>query len=102
MIDPVTISSGKTFERESIEQYFAMQREKAEKAFQDDDSEIEDLRVEDFFTCPITQNKVDPDLLIKNLNIAAATETFLDENPWAYEYNPKEKFEDILLWQWLT
>ena len=48
--------------------------------------------------CPVTLKKVDPDVIIPNKSILEASELFLDENPWAYEFDPKEKFEDIKIW----
>ena len=42
MSDPVTLESGCTYERQSIEQYFMVQREVAKRALEKVDSEDED------------------------------------------------------------
>ena len=43
--------------------------------------------------------KVERDILVVNHNIKIATERFLDENPWAYMFDPAEKLEDIKVWE---
>ena len=53
----------------------------------------------DFFVCPVTHEKVNPDIQVPNISLLEAIETYLDANPWAYEFNPKEKYEDIKVWQ---
>ena len=70
MIDPVTIESGRTYDRSSIERHFLMQKEKAVKVMANADSEIEserELEEADFMTCPIMLKKVDPTIMIPNL-----------------------------------
>ena len=57
MKDPVTLESGCTFERASIEQYFKTQRETAKRALANADSEVEEERnmtEADFLRCPVT------------------------------------------------
>ena len=56
MIDPVTIESGRTYERTSIERHFLEQKEKAARVKANADSEDEetkDLEEADFMTCPV-------------------------------------------------
>ena len=70
MFDPVTIESGRTYDRSSIERHFLMQKEKAVKVMANADSEIEserELEEADFMTCPIMLKKVDPTIMIPNL-----------------------------------
>ena len=98
MIDPVTIQSGITYERASIEQFFIVRRELAARAIRDADSDIEEernLTEADYMNCPVTMQKVDPEVMIANKALKAATEKFLDEHPWAFQFNPREKIEDI-------
>ena len=52
----------------------------------------------DFMRCPTTMQPVDPEIQIPNISIRLATEKFLDENPWAHDFNPMEKLEDIKVW----
>ena len=70
MIDPVTIESGRTYDRSSIERHFLMQKEKAVKVMANADSEIEserELEEADFMTCPIMLKKVNPTIMIPNV-----------------------------------
>lgn len=102
MTEPVTLTSGRSFEKESIEMYFQIQKEKAARVIRNADSDIEEeqnLQEEDFMVCPVTNQKVDPTILVPNSLIKASTERFLKENPWAFEFNPKQKFQDIIVWQ---
>ena len=92
MTDPVTIESGRTFERANIETYFNIQRERQQKAIDDDDSDKEDAR---FFVCPITQQPVDPEVMIPNVQMKRATDAFLDKNPWAFEFDPRTQYPSI-------
>ena len=64
---------------------------------EDGDSEEREISEADFMTCPITMQKVDPDVMIVNTAILKETEHFLDENPWAYEFDPRENFMNIKL-----
>ena len=93
MEDPVTIESGYTYERENIKTYFDIQRQKAINSDIDNEISVSDLMV-----CPLTQIKVDPNIMIPNTAIKKATEKFIDENAWAFYFDPKEKYEDIIIW----
>ena len=64
------------------------------------DSELSDERnmtEADFITCPVTMQKVDESIIIPNKAIKRATEIFLDENPWAFEFDPRLDFMSIKL-----
>ena len=39
--------------------------------------------------------KVDPEIMIPNYGIKAETEEFLRKNPWAHEFNPKQKYNKV-------
>ena len=100
MAEPVTIESGRTYERASLDRWFALQREKAVRLIDEADSDIEEernLTTEDFLICPVTMQKVDPSVMISNKYIKDATEHYLDQNPWAYEFDPSEDFMKISL-----
>ena len=103
MADPVTIASGCTYERQYIKQHFEMMKTLAEKVIQDQDSEDEDeeakqLTVSDFMKCPKTMQIVDPDVMVPNVALFQATQRFIEENKWAYQFDPREKYEDIKIW----
>ena len=56
MEDPVTIESGRTFDRDNIMQYFEVQRDKAQKAMDNADSSYEEeanLEEADYIICPV-------------------------------------------------
>ena len=36
--------------------------------------------------------------MIPNSSIRKASEVFLDENPWAFGFNPKKELEQIKFW----
>ena len=46
-----------------------MKREAAARVVEDDDSEEREISEADFMTCPITMQKVDPDVMIPNTAI---------------------------------
>jgi len=73
MEDPVTIQSGHTYERAPI---------------------LENLRKTGHFD-PVTREPISIDYIYPNLNIKQAIESFLKENPWAFEYKPHETYQDI-------
>ena len=99
MSEPVTIESGRTFEKASILQYFEVQRILAKKQIENADSDLEeerDLTEADFLICPVSLQKVDTTVMISNESNKVATELFLDEHPWAYEmFDPREDFMNI-------
>ena len=88
MKEPVTLTSGRTYEKESIESYFQCQREKAAEYREniEDDEERERFKDEDLITCPITMQKVEESVLIPNIGIKTATRQFLEQNPWANSF----------------
>ena len=47
--------------------------------------------------CPMTRDEISDDSLIENKSIKHATEEFLKENPWAYEYIPGETINSIIM-----
>ena len=94
MSDPALIQSGQTYEREIIERHFKFQSEKAERMKAEEDSDFDEERI---FTCPITGQPVDRNTILPNKRIKLATEEFLRQNPWAYEFDPRVKYHKIPL-----
>ena len=43
--------------------------------------------------------KVDPEIMIPNYGIKAETEDFLRKNPWAHEFDPKQKYNKVKIFQ---
>jgi len=41
---------------------------------------------------------VDPAIILPNKRIKRAIENFLAKNPWAYNFDPREKYDKIKLW----
>jgi len=58
--------------------------------------EFEESKVE--YKCPVTQVKVDKNVKIANRRIKRATEDFLKNNPWAYDFDPRQKYNSIRIW----
>jgi STIP1 homology and U-box containing protein 1 len=75
MQDPVVIQSGHTYEREMITKHFQMSG-----AFD-----------------PITRQEVDPSVLIPNHMLKKASESFLSQNPWAYQHLLNEDYRNIMM-----
>lgn len=48
-----------------------------------------------FYRCPTTNAVVDPDFFVPNKTILQATKNFIEENPWAFDFDPRQKFKDI-------
>eukprot|EP00353_Schmidingerella_taraikaensis_P005199 CAMPEP_0185593450 /NCGR_PEP_ID=MMETSP0434-20130131/71515_1 /TAXON_ID=626734 ORGANISM="Favella taraikaensis, Strain Fe Narragansett Bay" /NCGR_SAMPLE_ID=MMETSP0434 /ASSEMBLY_ACC=CAM_ASM_000379 /LENGTH=54 /DNA_ID=CAMNT_0028220033 /DNA_START=1112 /DNA_END=1276 /DNA_ORIENTATION=+ len=53
MKDPVTICSGRSYERATIETYFSLQKTRADLMEQEDVKD-DDYDYADFFLCPVT------------------------------------------------
>ena len=66
MKEPVMISSGVTYDKQSIVRYFEQKRRTADP----DDSNFDE---ESHFLCPVTNLSVEPDKIMANKRIAAAT-----------------------------
>ena len=78
MEDPVTIESGRTYDREMITSFF-----EALKTVRDEEgNEVPPY-------CPINKIEVDPTVLIPNHALRREIEEFYARNPWSYEYDPR-------------
>ena len=75
MEEPAILSSGFTYEKSSILKHFEM------------NGNVD----------PMTREDVNPDSLIENKSIKHATEEFLKENPWAYEFIPGETINSTIM-----
>ena len=95
MHEPMLIQSGMTFEREVIERYFKVQRDRYQQQLDEYGDESDDVDKNDYFKCPITQKPVDPDVLIPNKRIQKATQEFLELNPWGYDFDPRADHKTI-------
>ena len=63
-----------------------------------DDSQDEETYA-NHFKCPITAKVVDPNVMIFNKRIKQATEEFLQKNPWASNFDPREKYQNLAIWE---
>ena len=95
MSDPVMLSSGITYERSAVEELFRYRREAAKKAL---DGHESDCSEGEFFKCPVTQKRVDPNFILENKRIKQAVEDFVDKKPWAFEFDPFKGYEKICVW----
>mmetsp|Transcript_29609 Transcript_29609/g.39383 ORF Transcript_29609/g.39383 Transcript_29609/m.39383 type:complete len:95 (+) Transcript_29609:1008-1292(+) len=94
MDDPVLIGSGVTYERAIIEREFEIKRSRLETK-----REESDFDESTYFRCPLTSQPVNPDVIIPNKRIKKATEDFIEKNPWAYDFDPRQDFHQIKVWQ---
>ena len=93
MDDPVMLESGQTYERAYIEKYFSNKRERLEE--DKDDSDLDEAT---YFTCPVSQQPVNPDIILPNKRVKQATEDFIEQNPWSFEFDPTVDFHTIHVW----
>ena len=78
MEDPVIIESGRTFDRSSINALFESLKSAGQPCF-----------------CPVTMVQVDPEIMIDNKNLKNEIERYYEENPWAFEYDPRMHYKNI-------
>ena len=81
MSDPVTLESGRTYDRASISQLFGQCKSEGQQCY-----------------CPVTMMEVDSDILIPNFGLKKEVDRLFDENAWAFEFNPRQKFKSIKIW----
>mmetsp|Transcript_12935 Transcript_12935/g.17419 ORF Transcript_12935/g.17419 Transcript_12935/m.17419 type:complete len:132 (-) Transcript_12935:72-467(-) len=98
MTDPVTITSGVTYERIQIMQNFDLRKEHIEKVQKANDSDPDEPINNRSYVCPLSMQVVDPQVLIPNRRLKAWSTIFINDNPWAYEYEPSQSYKKILLW----
>ena len=41
---------------------------------------------------------VDAEALVSNISIRKETERLLEEHPWAFEFDPRQSYKDIKIW----
>ena len=93
MREPTMISSGKTFERETIQRYLKNKKTTAAE-YREEDSDFDE---EYHFICPITRKPINKDWLMPNKRIKLACQDFLRENPWAFDQEPSQSFRATLI-----
>ena len=93
--DPVMLTSGQTYEASAIKQHMANMKKQADaEKLEIDESEYDFYS---YFLCPITRQRVDPELFIENTRIKEAAEKFLQENDWAFEFYAGETYQNIVV-----
>ena len=75
MDEPVILASGFTYEKASLKKHFEINGDH----------------------CPMTREWVDVDKLWTNNGIKQATEQFLKENPWSFEYCPGDDINSVIM-----
>ena len=73
MEEPVIISSGFTYEKAEITKHFQING----------------------YTDPLNRENVEKNTMIRNYSIMHATEEYLRDNPWAFEFTPYDSLETI-------
>ena len=104
MFDPVTIESGRTFEKEFIEMFFKNQTELMERARveydpDDEESQGRPFNEADYLFCPVNRTPVDTEIQIPNMGMRAELDKFLKKNPWAFEFDPRKNFNQVKIWE---
>ena len=51
-----------------------------------------------YMRCPVSLVVIDPDVMVPNQQVKCAITEFLKNNPWAFRFDPREKFENIQVW----
>ena len=93
--DPVMLISGQTYEYSAIKQHMDNMTKQADA----EKLEISENEYDrgSYFLCPITRQRIDPNVFIKNTKIKLAAEKFLQENDWAYEFYAGETYKNIVV-----
>ena len=97
MEDPVTLTSGRSFERELIVQHLKAMRALGERE-EADASDDEKIGVENWITCPVSLLPVDEEVIIDNIQLKKAIELYLEKNPWAYRQKRRDNFKNVHIW----
>ena len=108
MKHPVMIESGQSYERDAIIRYFEIQKQRAESDKHDMGEDFDDNEYRSYFKCPATQQRVSPEKveefvgaevwMIENTQLKTTIKDFLTENPWAFEFDPRQQFQDMKVW----
>ena len=75
MEEPVVLQSGFTYEKSAVKKHFETNGDH----------------------CPMTRDWVDVDKLVPNNSIKQATEDFLRENPWGFEFCPGDDINSVTM-----
>lgn len=95
MREPVMLQSGQTYEKSFIEHFFERKKKQADQERIELSSSWDESKYSEYFRCPITQLEVDPKIMLPNMRIRLAIEHFLKENAWAYDFDPRQKYQSI-------
>eukprot|EP00353_Schmidingerella_taraikaensis_P000365 CAMPEP_0185596842 /NCGR_PEP_ID=MMETSP0434-20130131/80988_1 /TAXON_ID=626734 ORGANISM="Favella taraikaensis, Strain Fe Narragansett Bay" /NCGR_SAMPLE_ID=MMETSP0434 /ASSEMBLY_ACC=CAM_ASM_000379 /LENGTH=86 /DNA_ID=CAMNT_0028225405 /DNA_START=2271 /DNA_END=2531 /DNA_ORIENTATION=- len=79
-------------------QNFDLRKEHIEKVQKANDSDPDEPINNRSYVCPLSMQVVDPQVLIPNRRLKAWSTIFINDNPWAYEYEPSQSYKKILLW----
>ena len=99
MKEPVLIESGMTYEKSMIQQCFKLQAAQADIDKKELGDEFDESSRESYIKCPATYKVVKPSMLIPNKRIKQATEVFMAKNKWAIDFDPRQTYRNIKLWQ---
>ena len=94
MVEPCLVTSGQTYELENIKQYFKFKEQELNRRKEEGDDEFDPNK---FFTCPVSQQVVS-NRLVPNKRIKKACSDFRRDNPWAFEFDPREEYHQIKVW----
>ena len=86
--EPAMLTSGRTYEQDSIEKYLKRQRYIMEQEKEELDSE--EFDDDSYFLCPVSRQKVKDDVIIPNKRTKLAAEAFVKANVWAFEFSAKD------------
>jgi len=101
MDDPVTLESGRTFDRSQIEMLFDYVTIAIEKGETDPETgQVTDENGTPInYYCPMNLVSVDPEIMIPNRNLKEEIDQFYEKNPWSFEYDPRKIFKNIVIWE---
>ena len=84
MNDPVTLETGRSFDKTMIIQYFEAMR--GAKDMEDNDIPLR---------CPVNLVDLSGEFFIPNKALKMEIEAFYETNPWAFDFNPKVPWINI-------
>ena len=62
----------------------------AARKLSESDSDIDDEA--SYIRCPVSLQVIDQDMIVPNKMLKRAIEVFIEQNPWAFRFDPREKY----------
>jgi len=63
-----------------------------EQSRRENASDDENFDTTKYYVCPMTRKPVNFAIMIPNKRLLRATEEYLERNPWAYDFDPRQQY----------